>query len=139
MVVVPHPYALGELDGYELVEALLDDEVYGYTLEQLCVAARDFVRLREAIRMTMADQSDWEDEESTVAQLRAYLDHLTLATRGVCELCDRAICAPHLTTTLPRRPWWHPQRWRHALTDAWSGLRYGRDRIAHTSCVPRHF
>jgi ADP-ribose pyrophosphatase len=124
-----------------LVEEYVDDEMSDYGPEQLYAAARDFLRLREAMRMTMANLADWEDrgEPATVEQLRVYLEHLTGATHGACDLCNRAIFAPHATTELPRRPWWHPRRWRDAIADAWTGLRYGGYRIAHTSCVPRRF
>lgn len=123
-----------------LVEEYIDDHMSDYSPEQLHAAARDFLRLREAMRMTMANLADWEDDKpATVAQLRTYLAHLTEATHGACDLCGRVIFAPHDITELPRRRWWHPRRWRDAIADAWTGLRYGGHRIAHTSCVPRRF
>jgi 8-oxo-dGTP pyrophosphatase MutT (NUDIX family) len=123
-----------------LVQTSIDDELSDYTDEQLRAAARRFLQLREAIRMTMANLDDWEaaGEQVSVEQLRAYLDHLTEATRGVCDLCGRVIFAPHTTTDLPARAWWHPRRWWNAAADAVTGLRYGGLRIAHSSCTRRH-
>ncbi|SNY72933.1 NUDIX domain-containing protein [Paractinoplanes atraurantiacus] len=122
------------------LEIYVDDQLADYTPEQLRVAAANFLRLREVIRMTMADVSDWEDgdEQGCIAQLRAYLAHLSDADRGTCDLCGRVIFAPHPTAELPRHPWWHPRRWAHAFGACWTLLRYGGYRIAHRSCLPVH-
>ncbi len=129
----------GPNDDEALLETYVDDELSDYTPAQLRAAAADFLRLREAIRMTMPDLAGWEDAGvADVEQLRAYLAHLTEADHGICDLCGRFIFAPHPTTELPRRAWWHPRRWAGALATCWRLLRHGGYRIAHTSCVRRH-
>jgi 8-oxo-dGTP pyrophosphatase MutT (NUDIX family) len=123
-----------------LLETYVDDELTGATTQQLAVMAGDFLRLREALRITMADLTDWEalGQPADVDQLRAYLAHLTQADHGICDLCDRLISAPHLTTELPPRPWWQPRRWTYALATGWLLLRHGSHRIAHSSCTRQH-
>jgi ADP-ribose pyrophosphatase len=118
------------------LETYIDDDLAGRSEQQLREMAADYLRLVAAIELTMADLSDWDDDELTeVERLTRYLGHLSQATRGVCDLCERVIYAPHATTGLPPRRWWHPRRWRQAAVDAWNGLRYGSSRMAHTSCT----
>jgi 8-oxo-dGTP pyrophosphatase MutT (NUDIX family) len=118
------------------LETYIDDQLAERSEQQLREMAADYLRLVAAIELTMADLSDWDDDELTeVERLTRYLGHLSQATRGVCDLCERVIYAPHATTGLLARRWWHPRRWRQAAVDAWNGLRYGTSRIAHTSCT----
>jgi ADP-ribose pyrophosphatase YjhB (NUDIX family) len=124
-----------------LIEEYIDGELDELGPDELYAMARDFLRLREAMRLSMGNLANWEDsgQPATLPQLRAYLDHLTEATRGVCDICHRVIYAEHPTTDLPRRRWWNPRRWFNTLADAFTGLIYGGHRIAHTSCLPRQF
>lgn len=142
---------LGELlDGPDDTELWLRDhvaeELGGRTADELRDLAENWLRLRAAIEMTMPDIGDWSDDEGSVRvpQLIDYLGHLTRAHHGSCHHCRRLIGAPHAVTELPARPAWHPGRWWEAarevalgLLDAWRVLRYGDDRLAHTSCRPR--
>jgi hypothetical protein len=122
----------------------IDDELSDCTAGDLRSMAEQYLRLREAIAMTMPDWLDWTstDRQLTVAQLAAYIDHLTQAVRGRCAVCKRTIYAPHLVTRLPERGGW--RRWWQAaieigrgFTEAWGVLRYGECRTVHTSCRPR--
>ena len=125
----------------------VDDALTGRSPAQLRILAERYLRLREAIAMTMPDWTDWtgEQRELSVAQLAAYIDHLTQAVHGRCTVCDRTIYAPHLVTRLPERDGW--RRWWQAaveigrgFAEAWSVLRYGECRTAHASChQPQHF
>jgi ADP-ribose pyrophosphatase len=131
----------GEAESY--LQSYIDDELAGRTGGQLRAMAGDYLRLVSAIEMTMADISDWRpggdgDGLSEVEHLTCYLEHLTEATRGPCELCGREIYAPHQITDLPDRPLWHPRRWLDAAGDFYNSLRYGGYRIAHRDCADLH-
>lgn len=122
----------------------VDDALTGRTPAQLHSLAERYVRLREAVTMTMPDWTDWADEQGrlSVTQLAVYIDHLTQAVRGRCAVCDRTIYAPHTVTRLPERDGW--RRWWQAaveigrgVTEAWNLLRYGECRTAHADCQPQ--
>ena len=122
-----------------LLQEYVNEELAARDPADLRHLAEQYLRLVSAIQLTMADLADWDDDElSEVERLTRYLNHLSEATRGVCDDCGRPIFAPHTTTDLPPRSWWHPRRWWTAAADAWLGLRYGGGRIAHTSCTRRH-
>jgi ADP-ribose pyrophosphatase len=128
----------GPSEAEAFTEAYIDDHLADRTPQQLRDMAADYLRLVTAVELTMADLNDWDDDELTEAQrLTRYIDYLSDATRGACEVCRRAIFAPHQVTELPRRRWWHPRRWFAAAGDFFSGLRYGGYRIAHSSCARR--
>lgn len=139
----------GPDDSEQWLREHLAEQLDGRTPAELCSMAGQWLRLRTAIEMTMADLDDWcdgwhGDGEATVAQLTAYVGHLAQAVRGSCTDCGRTIFAPHLVHHLPARPLWHPGRWAHALAalgrgvrDAWLTLRHGDYRSAHASCRPR--
>ena len=122
-----------------LRETYIDDHLADRSPDQLRDMAADYLRLVDAIELTMADLSDWYDDDlNQVQRLTRYLDHLSDATRGACEVCRRAIYAPHQIVELPRRRWWHPRRWLAAAVDFVGELRYGGHRTAHSSCSRRH-
>ncbi|MFC4066761.1 NUDIX domain-containing protein [Actinoplanes subglobosus] len=137
------------LDGPGETEAWLREhvaeELDGRTPAQLRILAEQWLRLRAAIEMTMADLDDWRDDaEPEVQQLAEYVTHLAQAVRGSCTDCGRTIFAPHLVEHLPARPLWHPGRWLQALADLGRGVRgacltvrFGDYRTAHASCRPR--
>lgn len=121
-------------------------ELTGSTSAQLRALAEQHLRVRDALLRTMPDLDQWAGEHGAIGvpELTAYIDHLSWAHQGTCEICHRLIFAPHRTTAMPVRPAWHPHRWWQALTLAGRGiaaggkhLRYGGDPIAHTSCLPR--
>lgn len=121
------------------IQEYIDAELADRDPADLRHLAESYLRLVSAIEMTMADISDWDDDQlSEVQRLTRYLAHLTEATRGACDVCRRAIFAPHQVTELPRRRWWHPRRWLDAAVDALTALRYGGHRTAHSSCIRRH-
>lgn len=128
----------GEADTF--IETYIDDHLADRTPAQLHEMAADYLRLVAAVETTMADPGDWTDDDDLgeVQRLTRYLDHLSDATRGACDVCHRAIYAPHQVTDLPRRRGWHPRRWSDTAVDALTGLRYGGHRTAHTSCTRRH-
>jgi ADP-ribose pyrophosphatase len=121
------------------VQEYFDNELADCDPGELRHLAEGYLRLVSAIEMTMANVSDWKPDDglSEVEQLTSYLEHLTEATHGACDLCGRAIYAPHQITDLPDRPFWHPRRLAGALTDFCNGLRYGGYRIAHRDCADR--
>jgi ADP-ribose pyrophosphatase YjhB (NUDIX family) len=142
-VFTAHEALLAEvLDGPGEAELALQeyigDELAGADVADLRHLAEGYLRLVSAIEMTMADISDWDDDELTeVERLTRYIDHLSEATRGVCDLCGRVIFAPHQIIALLARPFWHPRRLAGVVVDFWRGLRYGDYRRAHADCADR--
>jgi ADP-ribose pyrophosphatase len=129
------------------LRAYIDDVLAVAGPDRLRELAADYLRLVDALRTTMDDLADWEPEHhaGVTDRMTRYIRHLAEARHGVCDLCQHLITAAHPTTILPEQPWWHPQRWRHALADcghALAGcardLRYGRRRTAHRACALRH-
>ena len=133
-------------------ETYIDDYLAYRTPQQWRQMAADYMRVFAAIEASMANPDDWANPQlstatqvndaglvSEVQRLTRYIEHVCQATRGGCELCHRAIYAPHHVVELPRVRWWNPRRLRDAISDFTNGLRYGRYRIAHTSCIePEH-
>jgi hypothetical protein len=133
------------VDPVASTEPWLDEQVRNEladrTRQQVRVLAERYLRLLAAMEMTMPDVDDWDDGTGE-RDLAGYVDHLTDAVHGTCELCRRPVFAPHPVTQLPVAPAWHPRRWRQALTaisdgvaTGWRLLRHGGNPIAHTSCT----
>lgn len=128
------------LDRHEeqLVATYIDDHLADATPERLYGLAADYLRLRGRIRATMTDLRDWEPdgEPADVEQLAQYVEHLSNANHGVCDVCRQLIRGAHPCVGLPWRPLWHPRRWLRAAVGLWDDLLYGGFRIAHRRCAP---
>jgi ADP-ribose pyrophosphatase len=122
----------------QLLATYIDDHLSDATPERLYAMAADYLRLRGRIRATMPELRDWEPdgEPADVEHLAQYVEHLSNANHGVCDVCRQLVRAAHPSVELPWRPLWHPRRWLRAVTGLWGDLLYGGFRIAHRRCAP---